>query len=260
MARIPWGALIAGLVLVGPSAEAGITSIDVSPTPIVVGKSTTYTANCTPQPFKWEWDYRCTEGGTGSWTPSPPDTTSTRTKSYYESSVGSYDLRCTAYYQGGGYPPPLPTTSTLIKSVTVNGPDADTITAGLNTNSSGYPVMTVTVKFQVRSGTTAIGPYTDGYPQKRIRRPQEEYDSGWIGPTEGVFYFFGSTGEIIDVMTAGGSGWGDILVDDVFDDFYQQNRMVINDCFATEVYYYFTERHFQKVKTGPYTWKLVEVE
>lgn len=181
MARISLGALIAVLVLVGSPTQAGITSISYTPDPIVVGKSTVYTANCTPQPVKWEWDFRCTQGGTEDWRPSPPDTTSTPTKTYNESKVGSYDLRCKATYQGSGNPPPPPTTSTLIKSATVNGPDADTITAGLNTNSTGYPVMTLTVKFQVRSGTTPIGPFTDGYPEERIRCPQDDFDSGWVG-------------------------------------------------------------------------------
>jgi hypothetical protein len=260
MARISRLALIGVFVLLGSSVLAGITSISYTPDPIVVGQATVYTANCTPQPFKYEWDYRCTQGQTGAWVPSPPETTSTNTKTDYESQVGSFDVRCKAYYQGSGNPPPPPTTSTSIKSVTVNGPDSDTITAGLNTESTGYPAMTLTVKFQVRSGATAIGIHTDGYPQERIRRPQSDFDSGWVDPSSN-YYFNGSTGEIIDVKVVQlGWLWSNIAIGEVFDDFYQQNRMVIRDCFYNQVYYSFSERHFQKVKSAPYKWKLVQVQ
>jgi len=80
----------------------------------------------------------------------------------------------------------------------------------------------------------------------------------WSGPGN-EFYF--DCGFIIDWKFVGIQlpGFVNAAVGDVFDDFYQQNRMVIKDCFGDLQYFHFTERHFQKIKTGADTWKLVEV-
>lgn len=51
--------------------------------------------------------------------------------------------------------------------------------------------------------------------------------------------------------------WDNLPIDAVFDDFYQQNRVVIPNCHGTDVYFHFTERHFQKRKSGAQTWQLI---
>lgn len=128
-------------------AAAGLTSITFNPSPIVVGYEITYTANSTPPPPMqsfWEWDYRCTEGGTfDAWVPSPSSVTYSNSKGYFEQKVGSYQVRCVAHYMDLS-------TSTLIKDVTVNGPDTDSIPSGLpiESNGTGYPTMTLTVTFR----------------------------------------------------------------------------------------------------------------
>lgn len=234
---------------------AGLTSIDVSPFPIVVGRVVTYSALSTPPPpfpSFYDWDYRCTEGSVGNWNPSPPDRTYTNMITYQESRVGSYDLRCKLTY--GDL-----TTSTLTRGLTILGPDTDVILSGLNVNSTGYPQMTLTVTFEVRRGSTAIGMYTSGYPQERIRRPQFGFDSGWQGGWPD--YYFNPNKNIIDVksVTRVDNSWDNLAVGAIFDDFYQQNRAVIPNCHGVNTYFYFSDVHYQKQKTGAQTWKLIIV-
>jgi len=232
---------------------AELTAINVSPFPIVVGHSVTYSAQSTPpppMPSMYDWDYRCTEGTTGNWGPSPPDRTSTNMIAYQESKVGSYDLRCKLTYSDNSY-------SILTRGLNVLGPDTDSILSGLNTNSAGYPQMTLTVTFQVLHGSTAIGIYTSGYPQERIRRPQDGFDSGWQGGWPA--YYFNPNKNIIDVkyFTRVDQTWDNLPVGTIFDDFYQQNRAVILNCHGANAYFYFDDVHYQKQKTGAQTWQLI---
>ncbi len=195
---------------------------------------------------------RCTEDGTGSWTPSPPDRTYGNVITYHESRVGSQELRCKATYLDMS-------TSTLTRGISVAGPNTDIILSGCNTDSDGFPIMVLTAIFEVRSGSTAIGIYTAGYPQERIRRPQLNTDSGWKGSYP--WFYFNPNKNIVDEksVTRLDQTWDNLPVGEIFDDFYQQNRAVIPNCHGTNTYFYFDDVHYQKKKTGAQTWQLIQV-
>lgn len=60
-------------------------------------------------------------------------------------------------------------------------------------------------------------------------------------------------------LTAGSLAATTTFLDAVFDDLFQTNRFVIRDCLGFGIRFEFQERHFQFVKSGDETWKLVEV-
>jgi len=147
------------------------------------------------------------------------------------------------------------------KQVTVIGPDRDTFTGPLDSVLEDIlpAIMTMDVRFPVFAGTIPIGPNFEGYPQERIRRPQNGIDSGWLGTA--VFHddFHMDGSEIFDHKWWGGPTWENVQVGATVDDFYQQNRLVIQDCTGAEQFFTFAERHFRKVKTSAFSWQLVEV-
>ena len=260
------------LTLAASVVVAGITSMTVAPSPIVVGNIAHYTANWTSEsggrdPDEFLWDYRCTEGGTiGEWMPVPADTTGEANyKWYLERRVGSYTVRCKAHYPGSSGNPPVPELiSTRTLDVDVLGPDDDVIARGLGTDSTGFPIMNVTVWFSLANGTTAVGGYVEGYPQERIRLAGETEWSDWIGPVEDKFYLDGSTStaQIVDLKwlsSAGFPNWDSLPVGSVLVDYWQENRMMITNCHGSPESFQFGASHYQHVKSGATTWKLTVV-
>jgi hypothetical protein len=250
--RIFTTTLATACVLTVDIAWAAITSITVNTEPITVGQTVQYVANMNSQdgpPGPTNWDYRATEQGNVSPWFTPP-ITSGSSISWTERRIGSYNVRARTKFANGS-------TSEQIRSVTVHAPDEDVITGGLNTPSNGS---TLTVTFDLRRSGTPMGPGTvDGYPEERIRRPQFQMDSGFVGPSQS--YYLTGNRAIIDnkYSDVSHADFINCPVNGVFDDLYQQNRMVIKDGFGTNQFFYFPERHFQRVKLGPSSWQLVEV-
>ena len=175
-------------------------------------------------------------------------------------------MRCKGTFPAFAFPgnpnPPPPTTSTCVKSVSILGPTADNITAGLNVNSTGSPEMYIWVTFEVLCGTSRMGMMVQGYCQERVRRPTEvpPYDSGWVGPTPSFFLTYAGIQDYKRVVTMVPSPNWDALPDGtVIDDYFQQNRLVIQNCNGASEYFYFADRHFKLIKTGAQSWKLTEV-
>lgn len=235
---------------VSTAVLAALSAITVQSEPITVGQTVTYTTveDGKNGPGTWTWDFRATAGGNqGAWVGMPSGGT---TSQVVENRVGSFNVRCQASYMDQ-------TTSVVIRSVTVQGPDSDVITQGLNVSTEQT---SLEVHFDVLNGSTPIGYIgsdVDGYPQERIRRPQYNFDSGFTGPAPGAFYSQGNT--IIDVKQTNmqDPAFINAAIGAVVDDFYQQNRMVIKDGFLQDQFFYFVERHFQRVKTGANSWKLI---
>jgi hypothetical protein len=50
-----------------------------------------------------------------------------------------------------------------------------------------------------------------------------------------------------------------IAIGTVFDDVYQQNRMIVIDCEGNSHIFYFTEHHSQMTKTAAGTWQMTEL-
>jgi hypothetical protein len=131
--------------------------------------------------------------------------------------------------------------------------------------SGGWPQMGILFQFTMKNGMTTIQGQIAGYPQERIRRPQaadpEDQDSGWQGPTPEVFWWNGvviSDYKTFEVLN--GPAYEALQNGTVVDDFYQQNRFVILDCtLSSAVIYTFGERHFQKVKSGLHSFKVIEI-
>jgi hypothetical protein len=242
------------VAFLGSNSLAGLTAMTVSPEPITVGWATTYTVTDDGQDSgyaSYQWDFRATEPGNQTpWTALPGQSTSTQV---IEARVGSYNVRCRATYRN-----PMTgqqTTSEIVRSVTVSGPDHDQITSGLNVSTSSS---SLTVEFLVLNGTIILGGTVDGHAEERIRRPQYGFDSGFVGQSSTFYYQYGY---IVDVKSTN-LQHPDFLkanIGDAFDDFYQQNRMVIKDGFGRDQFFYFPERHFQRVKTGANSWKLIEL-
>ncbi len=205
-----------------------LVSITVDVEPICVGELIFYTANDDGvPPATYKWEFRCTEGGmNGNWTLSAWTSKEAR---WYEARVGSQDIRCTGKYPNHD--------SVIVRQVTVHGPDTETIIAGLNVNSTGWNTMQITMKFQIQCGATIMGAPVDGVPQERIRRPQFMFDSGWTNPSSTYYLAGGVIFDVKSVTILGGPDWNNLQVGAVFDDFYQQNRMKINNCHSVYVYY-----------------------
>ena len=233
---------------------AGLTAIQVQTEPITVGQVVAYVATEDGKngPGTWSWDFRATSGGNqGQWVPLSNGSTTSRIT---EDRVGSYNVRCTGSYAGQ-------TTSVIIRSITVNGPDHDVLTKGLDSPTSQ---VNLEVDFDVLNGAIPIGiigSSVNGFPQERIRRPQNNnFDSGFVGPTVGSYYTQGYTIVDIKQTNLGSSVFVNAAIGEVIDDFYQQNRMVIKDGFNQDQFFYFPERHFQRVKTGINSWKLIQIQ
>lgn len=255
-------ALFVGVFFLATAALGAVTEITLTPqAPLVVGMTLDYKVVSNAQAVAgYRFRLRCLEGSTGPWSQYYQQSSPTFTA--VEKRVGNYEIEGGANEQQTTNPPTFQWAS-LTKQVTILGPDSDTIIAGLNVNSTGWQPATVAVQFACwASGKKMAGSQIDGYPQERIRRPQYNppKDSGWAGPKAGEFYWSmdhiqdNKTLHVIDM-----AWWNGLAVGAVFDDLFQQNRFVIKDCNGVDRYYYFQERHFQKVKTGPTTWKLIEV-
>lgn len=248
----------------GLEAQQGqLTSITVVPSPpVLVGKGDTNTANDDGiPPINYAWDWRCLPNG--NWV-TDPRATGPSLKSVYmlEQWVGTWETRCTGTYQGMGQP----RTSVVTTQTQVLGPDNDIITSGLNnTNSTGFPVMSVTIRFRLRRGSNPIGmTLADPIPGEQIIRGGS---GSWIWQSApGVFYLqansdgAGGTIDIVDVkvMDVGQSQlsldrWNNTPLGAVVDDFYQTNGVKIRDCHGNHQTFTFVQRHFQRIKTGTQT-------
>jgi len=237
------------------SARAAITSITVDNVtvpnePLTVGHLARYTANmngANGMPGPTTWEYRAQGGAqAGPWVNAGQGQSIT----IVESRVGSFNVRATTSFQDG-------TVSVMGVGVTISGPDRDVITAGLNVVSQN---MVVQVSSEVRNGAVPIGPnYVDGYPQERIRRPQwnPPFVSDWSSPDQD-FYLTGNRA-IIDnkAVSTQYPAFANCAIGQPFDDFYQQNRMLIKDGYGVLQPFYFQERHYQKIKVSATSWKLV---
>ncbi len=234
------------------AAYAGFTSMTVATEPITVGYNVVYTANTNGAdgpPSPATWSFRATEGGNqGPWVYLIQQGFSlART----ESKVGGFSVRCQATFANTQQQ-----LHEIIRSVSVSGPDRDLITGGLNVNSNMEHLF---VYFQVLNGSVPIGPQVAGVPEERIRRPDLGIDTGFVGPSSDYYL---ANDSIVDHKTfsVGSPGYAALAVGAVFDDFYQQNRMRISDGFGVDQFFYFPERHFQRVKVNNTTWKLVEAQ
>lgn len=250
---------------IASAVTASVTRIDIVPdVPIVVGNDLDYTIVHTLPAYAWSAQRRCLESDPpGAWTPDPAEQLDNNIFTYPTQRVGTRDFRGGAFEEivppGDPQNPAMYEWHYLTKQVTVIGPDRDTFTGPLDSYVEDFflPKYAIDVRFPVLAGTIPIGPNFEGYPQERIRRPQLNYDSGWIGPTEGVFCMDGSS--IFDHKAVSGPGWANILIGSTIDDLYHQNRMVIFDCTGAAKYFTLTERHFRFVKTDEISWQLVEV-
>ena len=124
--------------------------------------------------------------------------------------------------------------------------------------------MELLVHFNVyASGIRMGGVEIVGYAEERIRRPAANSDSGWPRGTNQIGGEFNwDTQKIVDkkVTYVSNEDWFRLLAPygTVIDDFFQQNRFVIEDCNGNQQYYYFDERRFLKRKNGVESIELVE--
>lgn len=126
----------------------------------------------------------------------------------------------------------------------------------------------VEVRFIVVRGASQIGGYIDGYAQERVRHEDHvtgftHYSAGWpdfVGPTPERFYWDELSAEIVDIKSYDMSKAAvqNKPVGFVLADVHQTNRLVIKDCAGEDQYFQFPAKHFQMIKSGPDTWKLVE--
>ncbi len=252
-------------VVAGNSVNGLLVRIDPDYEPICVGpcafKYTAVHSGMDPIADSYVWKYRCTADGV----PGTEFTHSSKSSVMEtpEPRVGSYQVKCKATFPDGEMGANTHD-SEVTRGVTILGPDSDRIESGLDTDSyeaNGDSEMWLKVIFGVYCHDKKLGCCVDGFPQERIRRPPLTYP--WGGP--GSVFFF-ECGDITDwkfVVPLNQQGevswedWNALPVGEVIDDFYQQNRMRINDCHGNPQDFHFTERHFQKKKSGPGTWELV---
>jgi len=254
--------LLLGCALVPTLLFGSITQIQmgVNQPPVAVGRWASFQATTNGSASNWHWYRRCTIIPAGQW----QDYGGGSSANLFLGSarVGSYTIKVTDQEMVAG-PPPTFQNFELTKDYNVIGPDSDTIIDGLNVPSTSGSLMPLavadlTVKFQMKCGQTLIGDLIAGYVQESIRRPQSNFDSGWTGETADFRF---SPPNIEDHKTVGMlvPEFANAAVGAVFDDFFQQNRFVIEDCHGYDTYFYFPERHFRKIKLNSTTWKLIEI-
>ncbi len=226
-----------------------------------LGDGSTWTANDNgvgPAISSYDWAYRCPTSQT--WTAHPGHAKSII---WIEGISGNYDVRCVATFQPGVYPPSQKPPQTLTTQVSVAAPSSDGVMAGLNvpTTINGGELM---VDFWIYSGGFKCGPYLQGSPDEKIRRPQFGQDSGWLLGPGAPFYL--SDCMIKDIKkynvatdTQSQATWNAIANGAVIDDFYQQNRLRVNDSCGDPKIFYFAEHHFQRIKVNATQWKLIEL-
>ncbi len=257
------------LVLVVPRLPAAVTQIPVPPFSIPVGWSVGFTIQHSlpsgnlDNNYSGQW--RCLAcDPPGAWTPDPAELQATNSFILEPNSVGTREFRGGAYEETGlaEY-----AWSYGTAQVTVVGPDSDLVTTPLDsTASSEDPLfMEMDVLFYLYAGTFLIGSNAEGAAQERIWRAEQYGGTGqwgdWIGPTTGEFELIGEM--IWDFKTAtvlDREAWDALSNGTVIDDFYQQNRVVINDCAGVPQTCTFAVHHFRKEKLGATSWRLYEVD
>jgi hypothetical protein len=231
--------------------------------PIPVGYIVVYTAVFNDAGSASQWAYRCTlNAPPGNWV----YTTGGNPVMFQEGMVGTQDVQVT---ETGMISMGQPLFSTFTISVEVDGPDTESVSAGLNVSNTIGNCTTsmgqIQMEFSVSLGDYPIGPMVGGYPQERIQRPwlpptpaPSRFDSGWSNTDSNYYY---QSGKIIDVKTVQMSQnlWDTFRVGDVLDEYIQTNRMIISACDGTQKIFTFASHHFQKVKSSVDTFKMVEV-
>src|SRR5437879_3371454 len=127
-------------------------------------------------PTSYSFQCQRTDCGSGALFPNPADTNSTGIWVWTEPFIGSQNIAGGERLSSGM--PPTNTWDYLTIQISVIGPSSETITAGLNvdsTNNSG--IYQVETHFSIYAGSNLVGPYAYCEAQERIRRPQDNFDS-----------------------------------------------------------------------------------
>ncbi len=233
---------------------AALTSISVTPSPVLLGDVSTWSVTTDGTPVSsYKWEYNCAESGCAPQT--TPLTGNSATISYTESYVGAQNVACTATFV-----PPFGK-ATIGRAFTVLGPDADSLIAGPGVVENIFSNNPIEFRFRMTTSGSPLGSMIAGAVQERIERPQIPQDTGWIDGAPGAYFKQGNT--IFDMKKALFQGseaqWENFPVGHVWDDFYQTNRLLAVDCCGQTVICEFARRHFQRVKVGNYTYKIIEL-
>jgi hypothetical protein len=270
---------LVGSMLLLPLMMIGeILEVTTNPSPVILGYATIFTIVTDPadNPDSLTFQYQCAQpspwGGPWGIIPVPPDNTDNGSIVYMEGLVGAMNVYGaeTQQFIMGACNPPQTVTSTQMISFNVAGPDTETITKGLNRQSSmgaDSVSMSNEVDFSIFVGAVPLGPFWAGRVQERITRPYlapqpppSLFDSGWADALAGSFYWDQNLKAIVDMkMTATDYvGFSGAALGATFDDFIQQNRIIILDCAGNEKIFAFPQHHFRKFKSSAATWQLVE--
>lgn len=270
MRRAVWQivTILTALILIVP-AFAAVTQIVVPPFQIPVGWEFGFTIQHSlptghlTNNYSGQW--RCLACDPPSaWTPNPANTQSTDEFILPALSVGAQEFRGGVYEETGENQYAW---SYGTGQFTVAGPDHDTFSSPQTSNgvTNDEPLfMEMDVLFYLYVGTLLIGENTTGDAGERIKRSVDfggtgEWDS-WTGTSIGEFELIGEM--IWDFKTAtvlDRPAWDALPIGTVVDDFYQQNRVILNDCAGQPQTFTFAARHFRKKKAGPTSFELYEV-
>jgi hypothetical protein len=136
--------------------------------------------------------------------------------------------------------------------IEVKDPNRNTV-SGVDTDSTGFPVMQNELRFTLYYNDTPLGPCAVGTVQERIRREppyaDPPFDSGWVGPAENFFF---QSPDIVDrKITTPPAGWDFMLNETVIDEFTQEVRITIPDWCGNEwIYTDVSPRRYRRVKTS----------
>lgn len=248
------GAILLGATVALP-VSAALTAVNVTGQPVVVGDTVSYRAlddNAAPWPTTYAWKYRCTSNGAqGNWQDAP---FATAAWSSQEQNVGNFEVKVQSAMSDGS-------TQTVQNSVTVSGPTTDEVNAAQLDVVMFFMMgpAPINLQFAVMNGNRKIGPYPDGYPEYKIRRPQFNLDTGWCTDTAYSLNADTIVARVAIEPADFNNGFANLADGAVVDDYYFQNRMLIRNCAGNYETFVFPERRFQKIKAGSNSWKLVEV-
>lgn len=269
MRRPVWHFIAALLLVLVVPTFAAVTQIPVPPFSIPVGWEVEFTIQHNLPDGNLENNYsgqwRCLAcDPPGAWTPDPANTQSVGTFIHPSASIGTQEFRGGVYEETGlaEY-----AWSYGTAQITVVGPDRDHFSSPQDSNAtSDDPLfMEMDVLFYLYAGSLLIGDDVTGIAQERIKREPQFGGTGqwgdWLGPTIGEFELIGEM--IWDFKTAtvlNRAAWDALPDDTVIDDFYQQNRVILNDCAGQPQTFTFATHHFRKKKTGSTSFQLYEVD
>jgi hypothetical protein len=224
--------------------------------PIVVGHDLYLTIHHSfPAADIYSGERRCATDPPGAWTPNPAATQGEATFSYHLAEVGTRDFRGGAHEVISDNPLTYQW-SYLTTQITVIGPDSDVFDGPAESNFDD-PWMSLTAYFPVYAGEIDLGWDINGYLEFRLRRPDEDYDTGWI--TDDDFQLISGTIVCFLQIDSWDEGFINLLPGDVFDDFFLQHRLRIYDCAGTLQIYTFADRQFKFRKTWFSSFQMEEV-